>query len=110
MPMIADHHPIGAMNFYATHEDAFGVDDVETERIFAMGSGFLLANAQAYWDARILSEGINTTMRNRAMVERATGILMSTHQRDPSARSGGSRRRAPDGRVNRRRTRRGAGR
>ena len=37
----------------------------------------MLANAQAYWDAHLLSTGLAEAMRSRAVIEQAKGILMA---------------------------------
>jgi AmiR/NasT family two-component response regulator len=46
--------------------------------LFASQAAFLLANAQAYWDARTLSENLEQAMESRATIEQAKGIIMST--------------------------------
>jgi AmiR/NasT family two-component response regulator len=38
----------------------------------------VLANAQAYWDARTLSENLQEAMKSRAVIEQAKGIIIST--------------------------------
>jgi GAF domain-containing protein len=76
LPMIVNHQSIGAMNLYANAEDAFGPADVDTGRQFAMQAGFVLANAQAYWDSRTLSENLETAMQSRSVIEQAKGVLM----------------------------------
>ena len=43
----------------------------------------MLANAQAYWDARTLSENLEQAMRSRATIEQAKGIIMSHHGLQP---------------------------
>jgi AmiR/NasT family two-component response regulator len=45
----------------------------------------VLANAQAYWDARSLSENLAEAMESRAVIEQAKGIIMSTMRCDPDA-------------------------
>jgi len=46
--------------------------------MFATQAAFLLANAQAYWDARTLSENLEQAMVSRATIEQAKGIIMSS--------------------------------
>ena len=46
--------------------------------LFASQAAFLLANAQAYWDARTLSENLEQAMLSRATIEQAKGIIMSS--------------------------------
>ena len=54
--MVGTEGPIGAMNLYAEIERAFDSRDFDVAQQFAMQSAFVLANAQAYWDSRVLSE------------------------------------------------------
>jgi GAF domain-containing protein len=78
LPLIANAGPLGALNMYAETERAFGPCDVETGNAFASQAAFVLANAQAYWDARLLSENLEQAMRSRATIEQAKGIIIST--------------------------------
>ncbi len=78
LPLIANAGPIGALNMYSETERAFGSLDVEVGNAFASQAAFVLANAQAYWDARLLSENLGQAMRSRATIEQAKGIIIST--------------------------------
>src|SRR3954452_15584671 len=78
LPLIASEGPIGALNMYADTERAFGAADVEVGNAFASQAAFVLANAQAYWDARTLSENMAKAMQSRAQIEQAKGIIMAT--------------------------------
>ncbi|HEY4610780.1 MAG TPA: GAF and ANTAR domain-containing protein [Ilumatobacteraceae bacterium] len=78
LPMIIEARPIGALNMYAEVEDAFGEEDQRVAQLFATQAAFLLANAQAYWDARALSENLEQAMKSRAVIEQAKGIIIST--------------------------------
>ena len=71
------HRTIGAMNLYARQEDGFGPDDAELASAFAMQAAFVLANAQAYWDARELHENLEVAMHSRAVIEQAKGMIMA---------------------------------
>jgi hypothetical protein len=44
---------------------------------FAESASAVLANAQAYWEAYQLSEGLSEAMRSRAVIEQAKGVLMA---------------------------------
>jgi AmiR/NasT family two-component response regulator len=44
--------------------------------LFASQAAIVLANAQLYWDARELSEGLGEAMMHRAVIEQAKGVLM----------------------------------
>ena len=78
LPLMIHDGAIGALNMYAESERAFGHDDQETAMLFVTQAAFLLANAQAYWDARNLSENLEQAMVSRATIEQAKGIIMST--------------------------------
>ena len=78
LPMITHDGTIGALNLYAESEEAYGRDDETTGLLFASQAAFLLANAQAYWDARTLSENLEQAMQSRASIEQAKGIIMSS--------------------------------
>ena len=78
LPLITHDGPIGALNLYAETEGAYGRGDQEIGELFASQAAFLLANAQAYWDARTLSENLEQAMRSRATIEQAKGIIMNS--------------------------------
>ena len=82
LPMIVDQQGVGAMNLYARLEHAFDDDDREVGLQFASQAAIVLANAQAYWDARNLSEGLRQSMKSRAVIEQAKGILMGAQHVD----------------------------
>src|SRR3954465_13698728 len=56
LPLLVGEAHLGALNFYATAEEAFSHSDQEAAEAFAAPVAVVLANAQAYWDARALSE------------------------------------------------------
>ncbi len=45
--------------------------------MFASQAAIVLANAQAYWDAREMSAGLTEAMKSRAVIEQAKGMLMA---------------------------------
>jgi GAF domain-containing protein len=77
LPLVASHEGIGALNFYSRTPAAFGRDDEELAGLFAAQAGIVLANAQAYWDARELNEQLTEAMASRATIEQAKGIVMA---------------------------------
>jgi GAF domain-containing protein len=83
LPLIAGSSTIGALNLYAEVEQAFGPADTEAAQRFAGQAAFLLANAQAYWDARMLNEGLEAAMVHRATIEQAKGLIMAATRCDP---------------------------
>jgi len=77
LPMITQDGTIGAMNLYSETEQAYVSEDERLGLLFATPAAFLLANAQAYWDARTLSENLEQAMQSRATIEQAKGIIMA---------------------------------
>jgi len=78
LPLITHEGAIGAINLYAETERAYDDHDREIGQLFASQAAFLLANAQAYWDARTLSENLQQAMASRGTIEQAKGIIMSS--------------------------------
>ena len=78
LPLITNDGPIGALNLYAETHHAYRDEDREIGEVFAAQAAFLLANAQAYWDARTLSENLEHAMASRATIEQAKGIIISS--------------------------------
>jgi GAF domain-containing protein len=85
LPLTVDKEAVGALNLYAKREHAFGDDEVETATLFASQAAIVLANAQAYWDARELSSGLSEAMKHRAVIEQAKGVLMAAEGLDEDA-------------------------
>jgi GAF domain-containing protein len=85
LPLLTHDGPIGALNLYSEVEGAFDEEQQRAAELFATQAAFVLANAQAYWDARSLSENLTQAMESRAVIEQAKGIIMSTTRCDPEA-------------------------
>jgi GAF domain-containing protein len=77
LPLLVEKASVGALNLYANRERAFSQEDEETATLFASQAAIVLANAQAYWDARELSSGLAEAMKHRAAIEQAKGMLMA---------------------------------
>src|SRR3954452_10773399 len=58
LPLLVGDESVGALNFYSRQEDGFSKEDQEKGDAFAVQAAVVLANAQAYWDARTLSENL----------------------------------------------------
>lgn len=77
IPIESKDDVLGALNFYARTEHAFG-DDHETLGVaFAAQAAIVITNAKAYWDARALGEQLTQALESRLVIERAKGLLMS---------------------------------
>jgi len=77
LPIIARDESFGALNLYARQPGVFAQEPSATLDGFVRQAAILLANSQAYWQARELGENLATAMRSRATIERAVGILMA---------------------------------
>jgi len=80
LPLLARHEGVGALNFYSRSPAAFSDDDVEVGMQFATHAAIVLANSQAYWDARQLGLDLIEAMKSRATIEQAKGILMGAQR------------------------------
>jgi GAF domain-containing protein len=78
LPLTIAGNPLGAMNMYADHEDAFNGTEIDTATLFASQAAIVLANSQAYWDARSLGEQLSESIASRAAIEQAKGIIMGS--------------------------------
>jgi GAF domain-containing protein len=81
LPLAARQEGIGALNLYS-RDKAFSDSDEDLGNVFAAQASIVLANSQAYWDARHLSEMLSEAMQHRAVIEQAKGILMATGGRN----------------------------
>ena len=68
---------VGALNLYAASERAFGDKDTEIGRLFAAQATIVVANAEAYWGARLQSEHLERALAGREVIDLAKGIIMA---------------------------------
>jgi GAF domain-containing protein len=76
LPLLAAGRVLGALNLYARVEEGFTEDDRRAGLRFAARAAALLADVEAYGEARQLSRRVGDAMTARATVEQAKGILM----------------------------------
>lgn len=76
VPLTACGERLGALALYS-RTGPFDVEAVLQGENFAVPASIVLANVQAYWDARQLAERMQRAMRSRATIEHAVGILMA---------------------------------
>ncbi len=69
----------GAVNVYARKPHAFDEDSRSVAIRFAAHAAVVAANMYAYEEARDLAEHLERRAESRAVVERATGMLMERH-------------------------------
>lgn len=80
IPLVANHEGLGAMNLYSRTPNGFSEEDEEVAAQFGVQAAIVLANAQAYWDAHLLSQNLSAAMQSRAVIEQAKGILMGAQR------------------------------
>lgn len=86
LPLVTAETSLGALNFYSEREHGFADEsDRRAAEAFAVQAAVVLANTQAYWDARSLAEHLQAAMKSRATIEQAKGIVMSQSHVDPDA-------------------------
>jgi GAF domain-containing protein len=68
---------LGALNLYSEVPDAFDTDAIASTENLAQQAAIVIANAQAYWGLKELSEQLQAALTSRAVIEQAKGILMA---------------------------------
>jgi len=67
---------VGALNLYATGDQAFDEQAVELAQTFAEYAAVALANAALYSSTASLADQMQTAMQSRATIEQAKGVIM----------------------------------
>lgn len=78
VPVLAKEQRLGALNFYAREERAFGSDEETLATAFAAQAATVIRNAEGYWSARALGEQLAEALDSRVAIEQAKGLLMAT--------------------------------
>lgn len=81
VPLSIGGAPIGALNLYSDHPDAFR-DALRAGQLFAAQASVTIANARVYQESRELAREIEERMRRRATIDQAVGVLMARHACD----------------------------
>jgi GAF domain-containing protein len=82
-PLSAQDGTVGALNMYARNEHVITAEDVDVAMSFATQAAYLLVNAEAYWNARVLGENLERALQSRPTIEQAKGIIMATVYCEP---------------------------
>jgi len=77
MPLLSGQSSVGALNFYAGADRAFGEMEAQVGSLFAAQAAVVLVNAQAYWGARFKSEHLEQALVGREVIDMAKGIIMN---------------------------------
>ena len=77
LPLMVGQHVIGAINAYATSQDAFGEHAVRLGSQFAGPAAVSIYNAQLLVGARERAEQLQQALESRAVIDQAIGIIRS---------------------------------
>ncbi len=77
LPLVTPGGVVGAMNVYARAKHVFDVHAAELGGIFAVPAAIAVQNAHALAQARRLTDQLQAALGNRAVIDRAVGIVMS---------------------------------
>jgi GAF domain-containing protein len=77
LPLITAGRVVGAMNIYAHQRAVFTERAADIGELFAVPAAVAVQNAQVLSQARRLATQLQATLSNRAMIDRAVGIIMS---------------------------------
>ena len=77
LPLITGEGVLGAMNIYAHAKNAFNDQAVEIGELFAVPAAIAVQNAQVLAQTRRLAEQLVAALSDRAVRDRAVGIMMS---------------------------------
>jgi GAF domain-containing protein len=77
LPLITAGRVVGAMNIYAHKRAVFTERAAEIGELFAVPAAVAVQNAQVLSQARRLATQLQATLSNRAVIDRAVGIIMS---------------------------------
>ena len=77
LPLLLPDRVVGALNVYAHAKDAFGSDAVRIGELFAQPAAVSVHNAQILAESQRLAEQLGAALTNRAVIDRALGVIMS---------------------------------
>jgi GAF domain-containing protein len=83
VPLTLDAQTVGALNLYATSANAWTPDVVDAAEGFAGFASVALHNHELYADQLTVVAQLQDSMRSRAIIEQAKGVLMAAHRIGP---------------------------
>jgi GAF domain-containing protein len=78
LPLQVDDEPIGALNLYSRSVGTFEATE-PVAAVFVRLAASILANAQAFWAGRALTDQLEEALLSRPAIEQAKGVLMREH-------------------------------
>ena len=85
VPLVANHHALGALNIYSRPAHGFDDADEETAVLFSEQAAVACANAEVYWRTHNLTEHLREALESRDVIGQAKGILMARRGCTPDA-------------------------
>jgi len=77
VPLVANSHPIGALNLYSRSAGGYDENAEETAVLFSEQAAVACANAEVYWRTYTLTENLREALESRDVIGQAKGILMA---------------------------------
>lgn len=77
IPLLTSAGVLGAMNVYGHQRDAFDKYGARIGELFAVPAAIAVQNAQVLAQTKRLANHLHLALSNQAVIDRATGILMS---------------------------------
>jgi GAF domain-containing protein len=85
VPLVANSHPIGALNLYSKSARGYDETAEETAVLFSEQAAVACANAEIYWRTHSLTEHLREALESRDVIGQAKGILMARRKCTPEA-------------------------
>ena len=82
VPLITDRQVVGSLNLYSLTPDAFDEEIPSALAVTTAYAAELISSSPLYAHTLDLLEHIELSMQERATIENAVGVLMSTHECD----------------------------
>ncbi len=77
VPLVANGHPLGALNLYSKSPRGYDEGAEETALLFSQQAAVACANAELYWRTFTLTEHLREALESRDVIGQAKGILMA---------------------------------
>jgi GAF domain-containing protein len=77
VPLVANSHPLGALNLYSKSPSGYDDAAEETALLFSEQAAVACANAEVYWRTLTLTENLREALESRDVIGQAKGILMA---------------------------------
>lgn len=79
-PLMAGNHSIGVIKVYSSDASAYDAATAYLLELFASPAATLLAHIQSAETPKRISEGLQSALQSRDVINRACGILMERHK------------------------------